>query len=103
MGDYMADGALAVGRGGAGIWVPAHERAMRATRPGRSEYAIEAELLYEFRRRGAQYPAYWPIVAGGANASILHYRDNDARLAAGARLLIDAACELGGYASDVTQ
>jgi len=56
-----------------------------------------------FGRRGAQYPAYWPIVAGGANACILHYRDNDARLADGDLLLIDAGCELDGYASDVTR
>ena len=44
----------------------AHVRAMRATRPGVMEYEIEAELLYEFRRHGSQFPAYWPIVAGGA-------------------------------------
>jgi Xaa-Pro aminopeptidase len=76
---------------------------MRTTRPGRNEYEIEAELLYEFRRRGAQFPAYWPIVAAGANACILHYRDNNARLADGDLLLIDAGCELDGYASDVTR
>ncbi len=54
---------------------------MQATRPGRNEYEIEAELLYEFRRHGAQFPAYWPIVAGGANACVLHYVSNDAPLA----------------------
>ena len=97
------DGELAVMRRAAAISAAAHERAMRATRPGRSEYEIEAELLYEFRRRGAQFPAYWPIVAGGANACILHYRDNNARLAGGDLLLIDAGCELDGYASDVTR
>jgi Xaa-Pro aminopeptidase len=97
------DGELAVMRRAAAISAAAHERAMRATRPGRNEYEIEAELLYEFRRRGAQYPAYWPIVAGGANACILHYRDNNARLADADLLLIDAGCELDGYASDVTR
>src|SRR5207245_2124334 len=97
------DGELAVMRRAAAISVAAHERAMRATRPGRNEYEIEAELLYEFRRHGAQYPAYWPIVAGGANACVLHYRDNNARLAQGDLLLIDAGCELDGYASDVTR
>jgi len=76
---------------------------MRATRPGSMEYEIEAELLYRFRRRGAQYPAYWPIVAGGANACVLHYRDNNQRLNDGELLLIDAGCELDGYASDVTR
>jgi Xaa-Pro aminopeptidase len=97
------DGELAVMRRASSISAAAHERAMRATRPGRSEYEIEAELLYEFRRRGAQYPAYSPIVAGGINACILHYRDNNARLAEGDLLLIDAGCELDGYASDVTR
>lgn len=97
------DSELAVMRRAAAISADAHQRAMRATRPGRSEYEIEAELLYEFRRRGAQYPAYWPIVAGGVNACILHYRDNSARLADGDLLLIDAGCELDGYASDVTR
>ncbi|MGB7542342.1 MAG: aminopeptidase P N-terminal domain-containing protein, partial [Burkholderiales bacterium] len=60
------DAEIAVMRRAAAISAAAHQRAMRATRPGRSEYEIEAELLYEFRRRGSQFPAYWPIVAGGA-------------------------------------
>ena len=94
---------LALMRRAAGISAQAHERAMRATRPGRMEYEIEAELLYEFRRHGAQFPAYWPIVAGGANACVLHYSDNSARLDDGALLLIDAGCELDGYASDITR
>ena len=94
---------LALMRRAAGISAKAHERAMRATQPGRMEYEIEAELLYEFRRHGAQFPAYWPIVAGGANACVLHYSDNSARLDDGALLLIDAGCELDGYASDITR
>jgi Xaa-Pro aminopeptidase len=94
---------LALMRRAAGISAGAHQRAMRATRPGRMEYEIEAELLYEFRRHGAQFPAYWPIVAGGANACVLHYNDNQARLEDGALLLIDAGCELDGYASDITR
>jgi Xaa-Pro aminopeptidase len=81
----------------------AHRRAMQATRPGRYEYEIEAELLYEFRRGGAQFPSYWPIVAGGANACVLHYVANDAPLRDGDLLLIDAGCELDGYASDITR
>src|SRR5213078_2820043 len=94
---------LAVMRRAAAISVAAHERAMRATRPGRSEYEIEAELLYEFRRNGAQFPAYSPIVAGGSNACVLHYVSNDAPLRDGDLLLIDAGCELDGYASDITR
>jgi Xaa-Pro aminopeptidase len=94
---------LAVMRRAAAISTGAHRRAMQATRPGRNEYEIEAELLYEFRRNGAQFPAYWPIVAGGANSCVLHYVSNDAPLADGALLLIDAGCELDGYAADITR
>ena len=90
-------------RRAADISARAHIRAMQATRPGRMEFEIEAELLYEFRRHGAQFPAYWPIVAGGANACILHYRENDKKLGSGDLLLIDAGCELDGYASDITR
>ena len=94
---------LAVMRRAAAISTGAHVRAMQAARPGMMEYEIEAELLYEFRRRGAQFPAYWPIVAGGPNACVLHYRNNDRRLGDGELLLIDAGCELDGYASDITR
>lgn len=87
----------------AGIASAAHRRAMQATRPGRHEYEVEAELLYEFRRNGAQFPAYSPIVAGGANACVLHYVLNNAVLRSGDLLLIDAGCELDGYASDITR
>ncbi len=93
----------AVMRRAARIAAGAHRRAMQSTRPGRSEYEVEAELLYEFRRNGAQFPAYSPIVAGGANACVLHYVANDAPLHGGDLLLIDAGCELDGYASDITR
>ncbi|HEV2008875.1 MAG TPA: aminopeptidase P N-terminal domain-containing protein [Burkholderiales bacterium] len=94
---------LATMRRAAQISTAAHQRAMRTTRPGRAEYEIEAELLHEFRRCGAQAPAYTSIVAGGANACVLHYVRNDARLKAGDLLLIDAGCEFDGYASDITR
>jgi Xaa-Pro aminopeptidase len=94
---------LATMRRAAEISAGAHHRAMRAARPGRIEYEIEAELQHEFRRHGAQFPAYWPIVAGGPNACVLHYRANDAPLRDGDLLLIDAGCELDGYAADITR
>ena len=94
---------LEIMRRAAGISAKAHVRAMRATRPGRMEFEIEAELLYEFRRQGAQFPAYWPIVASGASACVLHYNENNARMEDGGLLLIDAGCELDGYASDITR
>ncbi len=81
----------------------AHRRAMRAARPGRYEYEIEAELLHAFVAAGARHPAYPCIVAGGAHACVLHYVENDAQLKDGDLLLIDAGGELGGYASDITR
>lgn len=94
---------LAIMRRAAEISGGAHVRAMRATRPGRWEYEVEAELLHEFRRHGAQAPAYTPIVAGGPNACVLHYVNNNAQLKDGDLLLIDAGCELDGYAADITR
>ena len=67
------------------------------------EYEVEAGLLHDFRASGAQAPAYTSIVAGGANACVLHYVENNARLKDGDLLLIDAGCELDGYASDITR
>jgi Xaa-Pro aminopeptidase len=81
----------------------AHQRAMQMTKPGKMEFEIEAEFLHEFYRNGAQAPAYTSIVAGGANACTLHYNANNAQLNDGDLLLIDAGCELDGYASDITR
>lgn len=100
---FKTEDELDTMRKAAGISASAHRRAMRATQPGAMEYEVEAELLHEFRRHGAQAPAYTSIVAGGANACVLHYVSNDARLHDGDLLLIDAGCELDGYASDITR
>jgi Xaa-Pro aminopeptidase len=100
---YKSEDELTTMRKAAEISSGAHRRAMRAARPGATEYEIEAELLHEFRRHGAQAPAYTSIVAGGANACVLHYVTNDAPLHDGDLLLIDAGCELDGYASDITR
>ena len=101
---------IATMRRAAQITAGAHARAMRFCgerfRAGAAsirEYEIEAELLHEFRRHGAQSPAYTSIVAAGANACVLHYAASDARLRPGELCLIDAGCELDGYASDVTR
>jgi Xaa-Pro aminopeptidase len=87
----------------ASIAAGAHARAMRFTRPGVFEYEIEAELLHEFRRHGAQFPAYTPIVASGANACVLHYNANNRQCLDGELVLVDAGCEFDGYASDITR
>jgi Xaa-Pro aminopeptidase len=87
----------------------AHVRAMQRSaamlRAGQDvrEYHLDAELLFEFRQHGSQYPAYSSIVAAGANACVLHYRADNAPIRDGELVLIDAGCELDGYASDITR
>jgi Xaa-Pro aminopeptidase len=81
----------------------AHRRAMARTRPGWYEYQVEAELVHEFLQNGAQAVAYPSIVAGGPNACVLHYRDNNRQVQDGELMLIDAGCEFHGYASDITR
>ena len=90
-------------RRAAAISARAHIRAMQACKPGMREYQLEAELLHEFRNSGSQSVAYNSIVAGGANACILHYRAGSTELLSGELCLIDAGCELDGYASDITR
>src|SRR5690606_1906278 len=94
---------IAIMRKAGVIAAGAHVRAMQASRPGLHEYQLEAELLHEFRRHGAQFPAYTSIVATGPNACVLHYRAGDAVLQDGDLVLIDAGCELDSYASDITR
>ncbi|MGJ8619222.1 MAG: aminopeptidase P N-terminal domain-containing protein [Methylophilaceae bacterium] len=90
-------------RRSAKIAADAHLRAMQKTKAGKYENEIEAEFLHEFYRKGAQAPAYTSIVAAGANACTLHYNANNGELKNGDLLLIDAGCELDGYASDITR
>ncbi len=87
----------------ADIAAEAHVEAMKAVRPGMKEYEIEALIEQVFRRRGAAGPAYTSIVGAGANATVLHYINNDAELRDGELLLVDAGAEYQGYASDITR
>jgi Xaa-Pro aminopeptidase len=80
-----------------------HAAAARSAWPGTFEYELQAALEFTFRRRGARGPAYTSIVGGGANATVLHYVRNDQKLRDDELVLIDAGCELEGYASDVTR
>jgi Xaa-Pro aminopeptidase len=99
----------AIMRRAAQISAGAHIRAMRLSanmlRAGQEvrEYHLDAELLHEFRRHGSQFPAYGSIVAAGANACVLHYRADAGFVRDGELVLIDAGCELDGYASDITR
>ena len=87
----------------ADIAAEAHVEAMKAVRPGMKEYEVEALIEQIFRRRGASGPAYTSIVGAGANATVLHYINNDGELRDGELLLVDAGAEYKGYASDITR
>ncbi|EGT79728.1 Xaa-Pro aminopeptidase [Haemophilus quentini] len=80
-----------------------HIKAMQTTRPNRFEYEIESDILHEFNRHCARFPSYNSIVAGGNNACILHYTENDRPLNDGDLVLIDAGCEFAMYAGDITR
>ena len=87
----------------ADIAAEAHCEAMKASRPGMQEYEVEALIEKVFRQRGAAGPAYTSIVGAGANATVLHYINNDGQLHDGDLLLVDAGAEYKGYASDITR
>jgi Xaa-Pro aminopeptidase len=90
-------------RKSANIAAGAHNRAMKFVKPNLKEYEVEAEFLHEFYKNGAQSPAYTSIVASGENACTLHYNANNSLINEGDLILIDAGCELDGYASDITR
>lgn len=94
---------IAIMQKAADISCDAHIRAMKSTQAGKFEYQIEADILHEFAYQGARFAAYNSIVAGGDNACILHYTENSDELMQGDLLLIDAGCELSGYAADITR
>jgi Xaa-Pro aminopeptidase len=85
------------------ITAEAHVAAMRAGKPGVTEYELEALVEYTFRRRGAVGPGYGTIVGAGRNATILHYVENKDPLVAGDLVLIDAGAEVDYYTADVTR
>ncbi len=85
------------------ISAEAHKRAMKYCQAGVYEYQLEAEILHEFAMSGAREPAYGSIVGGGANACVLHYRENNQKLKSGDLVLIDAGCEYQMYAADITR
>ena len=87
----------------ADIAAEAHCQAMKAVRPGMKEYEVEALIEHIFRTRGANGPSYTSIVGAGANATVLHYINNDGELHDGDLLLVDAGAEYKGYASDITR
>jgi Xaa-Pro aminopeptidase len=100
---FKSPDELDVQRRAADITALAHIAAMEAARPGVHEYEIEGLIDYTFRKHGATGPGYPSIVGGGANATILHYVENSAKLQTGQLLLVDAGGEVEGFTADVTR
>jgi Xaa-Pro aminopeptidase len=100
---YKSAGEAALMRHAARITAAAHARLMQNCRPGMHEYELEAEFGHECASRGARFQAYPAIVGGGCNACVLHYVDNRDELRDGDLVLVDAGCEYGYYASDITR
>ncbi|MES9904650.1 MAG: aminopeptidase P N-terminal domain-containing protein [Sedimenticola sp.] len=100
---YKSRSEISLMRKAAQISSRAHKRAMAFCRPGLMEWQIEAEIVHECAKEGAQHQAYPAIVGGGANGCVLHYIENNNELNDGDLLLIDAGCEYRFYASDITR
>lgn len=106
---FKSEGEIAIMRRAGEISAQAHKRAMTFS-AGQSqnaqpvfEYQLEAEIHHHFAMNGARHPAYGTIVGGGENACILHYTENQDEIRQGDLVLIDAGCELQGYAADITR
>ena len=100
---YKSTAEVDIMRKAARISAEAHCKAMQACRPGMYEYQLEAIIQGHFMMEGSRSPAYTSIVGGGANACVLHYIANNAKLKSGDLVLIDAGCELDCYAADITR
>ncbi len=100
---YKSAHELKLMRQAAAITTGAHIRAMRSARPGGTEAELEAEIIHEFMRNGARFPAYPCIVGAGKNACVMHYVRNDGPLKDGDLVLVDAGAEYRYYATDVTR
>jgi Xaa-Pro aminopeptidase len=100
---YKEPAELDIMRRASAISREAHEAGAKLAKSGAYEYEIEAVIEYTFRRLGARGAAYTTIVGGGSNATVLHYVTNSEKLRDHEMVLVDAGCELEGYASDVTR
>lgn len=97
------DDEIALIRKALAITTKAHHQAMKVCQPGMLEYQLQAEYEYVFKKEGAYSDAYTTIIAGGNSANTLHYIKNDQPLKEGELVLVDAGCEYGYYASDITR
>ena len=97
------DSELSLMRKSCEIAALTHKAVISKAKVGMSEFDLETMYLNEFKSHGSKDVSYTPIVAGGERACILHYIDNNQPIADGELVLVDAGCEWGLYASDITR
>ena len=85
------------------ISAKAHVELMKGTHPGGNERALHGLFLKSIMEQGAAREGYGSIIAGGDNATTLHYVFNDCQLRDGDLLLIDAGAEYNYYTGDITR
>lgn len=81
----------------------AFHRVLETLRPGVMEYELEAEITYVFLKNRANGHAYYPIIASGESACVLHYNDNNKECKEGDLILLDFGAEYANYAADLTR
>jgi len=89
-------------RKAAQISVEGHLAAMRVAKKSAFEYQVQAELESTFVQQGSPRVAFNSIVASEANACVLHYTENNAKMVKSGLVLVDAGAEWQGYAGDIT-
>jgi Xaa-Pro aminopeptidase len=100
---FKSDAEITFTRKACNITEAGFRRILGFVKPGVGEWEVEAEFIHEFVKSGSRGFAYTPIIAGGANACVLHYIQNDQVLKDGDLLLLDVACEYGGWNADMTR
>ena len=98
-----SEGEIKLIREACSITEKALRRVLKVMKPGVMEYEIEAEIISEFVRNRATDHAYYPIIASGASACVLHYVENNKECKDGDMILMDFGCEYANYASDLTR
>lgn len=98
-----SDEEIAFTKKACGITEAGFRRVLSFVRPGVGEWEVEAEFIHEFTKSGSRGFAYTPIIAGGGNACVLHYIENNCELRDGDLLLLDVGAEYGGWNADMTR
>ncbi|MEO0482040.1 MAG: aminopeptidase P family protein [Planctomycetota bacterium] len=103
MRQAKTEAELAIMRRANDITLEGHRAAMRAVRPGMTEFELRLVFERAFQEQGSYHLAYGPICGSGPNSCILHYRAGHRVMQDGELVLCDVGCEVEMYASDITR